>query len=175
MRRVERKREREKGDFNFFQEREGEKKARLLGVLLFFFYTDLSLCALKRKKRGREGTWICFYAFQLNRIQSLSFENRFFLGTNPSRLVALGAIRCARVPFGIPRRAVPERCRNSCRLSHFLNSIAREERLWLRYSLENARECTPRLEYLRFVSFFFPFIHTESAFIRSREKNWNID
>ena len=127
------------------------------------------MCALKRKKRGREGTWICVYAFELNRIQSLLFVNRFFLGTKPSRLVALVAIRCARVPFGIPRRAVPERCRNSCPLSHFLNSIAREEREWLRYSLENARDYTPHIEYLRFASFFFNAF-TQKVLLFARER-----
>ena len=139
-----------------------------MSVLLFFIRT--SLCArIEREKRGREGTWICVYAFELNRIQSHLLANRFFLGTKPSRLGALRAIRCARVPFGIPHRAVPERCRNSCPLSHFLNSIAREEREWLRYSLENECHYTPRDEYLRFVSFFFNAF-TQKVLLFARER-----
>ena len=139
-----------------------------MSVLLFFIRT--SLCArIEREKRGREGTWICVYAFELNRIQSHLLANRFFLGTKPSRLGALRAIRCARVPFGIPHRAVPERCRNSRPFSHFLNSIAREEREWLRYSLENECHYTPRDEYLRFVSFFFNAF-TQKVLLFARER-----
>lgn len=140
-----------------------------MSVLLFFFIRT-SLCArIEREKRGREGTWICVYAFELNRIQSHILVNRFFLGTKPSRLGVLRAIRCARVPFGIPHRAVPERCRNSCPLSHFLNSIAREEREWLRYSLENECDYTPHIEYLRFASFFFNAF-TQKVLLLARER-----
>lgn len=66
LRRVERKREREKGDFNFFQARE---KGDFPWERPSVFFIRTSLCArIEREKRGREGTWICVYAFELNRI-----------------------------------------------------------------------------------------------------------
>ena len=120
LRRVElreREREREKGILISFRR---EKRRLSVSVLLFFFIRT-SLCARdEREKRGREGTWICVYAFELNRIQSHILVNRFFLGTKPSRLGVLRAIRCARVPFGDSHRAVPERC--PCPLSRPLRT-----------------------------------------------------
>ena len=162
MRRVElREREREKGGFLL-----GERKRRLSVSVLLFFFIRTSLCArIEREKRGREGTWICVYAFELNRIQSHILVNRFFLGTKPSRLGVLRAIRCARVPFGIPHRAVPRGVEIPalCPISY---SIAREEREWLRYSLERMRlYASYRIP--RFFLFFNAF--TESALL-ARER-----
>ena len=169
LRRVERKRERRGILISF------EGKRRLSVSVLLFFYTDLSLCAhWTWEKRARRYVDLRLRFWIEQNLGSFTRKSIFF----GHEVVAFRRTACDSMRARARRNAssgsawevskflpfVPFSEFNRARGARMVEIFARKRMpLYASYRI------------LTFCFFLFQCIHTESAFIRSREKNWNID